>query len=288
MREVRQRCGFGCVICGLPLYEYDHITGWANTHEHDVRDIMLLCDRHHREKTNGLLPMEAVNAANENPRNLRAGLTEPYTLHYSGDRFKIDIGSNVFQGADQGGGTSVDILRIDGHPLIAVTLEDGHYLLDLNVYDNNNAPILQIEQNELVANARSWDIEFVGTQLIIREGPGKILFDISFLPPSEIQMNRGRLLYNDVELLITPGFLLVLNNRLLLQRNTARGSYYAGIVLGEDPDRTPASFRFNGIRREGWNRQEAISWAYENVAKTARVKAITEDLLSVDLREAGA
>jgi len=24
-REVRQRCGFGCVICGTLLYEYDHI-----------------------------------------------------------------------------------------------------------------------------------------------------------------------------------------------------------------------------------------------------------------------
>ncbi len=30
-REVRQRCGFGCVICGLPLYDYDHIIGWAET-----------------------------------------------------------------------------------------------------------------------------------------------------------------------------------------------------------------------------------------------------------------
>ena len=29
-REVRQRCGFGCVVCGLPLYEYDHLLGWTN------------------------------------------------------------------------------------------------------------------------------------------------------------------------------------------------------------------------------------------------------------------
>jgi hypothetical protein len=24
-RLVRQQCAFGCVLCGLPLYEYDHI-----------------------------------------------------------------------------------------------------------------------------------------------------------------------------------------------------------------------------------------------------------------------
>lgn len=28
-REVRQRCGFGCVICGMPLYEYEHMEEWA-------------------------------------------------------------------------------------------------------------------------------------------------------------------------------------------------------------------------------------------------------------------
>src|SRR5207248_2332597 len=28
-REIRQRCGFGCVLCGRPLYTYEHMEGWA-------------------------------------------------------------------------------------------------------------------------------------------------------------------------------------------------------------------------------------------------------------------
>ena len=55
-REVRQRCGFGCVICGMPLYEYEHMKEWAIVREHVADDITLLCDQHHREKTSGLLP----------------------------------------------------------------------------------------------------------------------------------------------------------------------------------------------------------------------------------------
>jgi hypothetical protein len=80
-REVRQRCGFGCVICGLPLYEYEHLLGWANVHRHLSEEITLLCDQHHKEKTNGLLPIEDVMEANRSPYNLRDGVSKPYDLH---------------------------------------------------------------------------------------------------------------------------------------------------------------------------------------------------------------
>ena len=83
-REIRQRCGFGCVLCGLPLYEYEHLLGWANVKRHVAEEITLLCDQHHREKTAGLLPIEKVREANKMPHNLREGVSKPYDLHYSG------------------------------------------------------------------------------------------------------------------------------------------------------------------------------------------------------------
>ncbi|MGU5889575.1 hypothetical protein, partial [Aeromonas hydrophila] len=75
-REVRQRCGFGCVICGMPLYEYEHMEEWANVKRHVAEEITLLCDQHHREKTGGLLPKEVVRDANKNPFNLRKGVSQ--------------------------------------------------------------------------------------------------------------------------------------------------------------------------------------------------------------------
>jgi hypothetical protein len=74
--EVRRRCGYGCVICGIPLYEYEHMLGWANVQRHVAEEITLLCDQHHRESTGGLLPIEAVREANSNPFNLRAGVSK--------------------------------------------------------------------------------------------------------------------------------------------------------------------------------------------------------------------
>src|SRR5687767_3922130 len=103
-RSVRQRCGFGCVVCGLPFYHYEHMLGFANVHRHAAEEITLLCHRHHGERTNGLLPIEAVRAADADPYNRRAGVSKPYDLHYGGDTCVVSIGGNTFSMAnlDQG------------------------------------------------------------------------------------------------------------------------------------------------------------------------------------------
>ena len=44
-RQVRQRCGFGCIICGLPIYEYEHMEEWAKVKRHRTEEITLLCPR---------------------------------------------------------------------------------------------------------------------------------------------------------------------------------------------------------------------------------------------------
>src|SRR4051794_27586019 len=95
-RQVRQRCGFGCVICGLPLYEYEHMYEWVHTHSHAADELTLLCDRHHAEKTKGLLPKAVVMNANAAPVNIRNGVSEPYGLHFSGSECEVNIGGNRF------------------------------------------------------------------------------------------------------------------------------------------------------------------------------------------------
>src|ERR1700722_20606163 len=89
--EVRQRCVFGFVVCGLPIYEYDHLRDWASSHSHVADDLTLLCDRHHREKTHKLLPLEQVIEANRHPHNRKHGVSKPYDLHYSGNQCEVVI-----------------------------------------------------------------------------------------------------------------------------------------------------------------------------------------------------
>jgi HNH endonuclease len=82
-RSVRQRCGFGCVVCGAPLCDYDHIEEWSQKQEHMAENITLLCRRHNDEKSHGFLPLAHVREANANPVNLRTGASTPWKLHYA-------------------------------------------------------------------------------------------------------------------------------------------------------------------------------------------------------------
>ena len=144
-REIRQRCGFGCVVCGLPLYDYDHLRGWANVHDHVASEITPLCDRHHREKGAGLLTAAAVETANQNPHNLRGGVSKPYDLHYSGDECEVTIGGNSFSATNAEYGTVLLPVSVHDTPLLAFVLGDGHLMLCLNLFDEYNQLVLQIK-----------------------------------------------------------------------------------------------------------------------------------------------
>lgn len=200
------------MVCGLPLYEYDHLVDWAMAHTHVADEITLLCDQHHREKTSGLLSLGQVSEANRLPNNLKHGVSKPYDLHYSGDHCEIVIGSNTFTQSDQGYGTTLIPVSIDNVPLLAFVLADGHLLLNLNLVDEFNCLIVQIFNNQLIQTAEPWDIQFVGRNLVIREARREILLDIIFEAPNRVVVRRARFLLNGVELLVRPEGVIVANN----------------------------------------------------------------------------
>lgn len=265
-REVRRRCGFGCVICGMPLYEYEHMEEWAEVKRHIADEITLLCDQHHREKTGGLLPKDNVREANKNPYNLRKGVSKPYNLHFSGKEAKVEIGSNSFTCQDHGYGTSIVPISVDGTPLIGIILADGHLLLNLVVFDEFNIPILHIKNNQLFYSTSPWDIQLVGKKLTIREGHGKILFEIEFYPPDKIVINRGRFLRNGVEILVSPSNILITNNSTLLS-NCYANNCHGGLIIGHHNESLGGFMSITHLSRYLGDNKEALKFARETLEK---------------------
>lgn len=263
-REVRQRCGFGCVICGLPLYEYEHMEEWAVVKRHVADEITLLCDQHHREKTGGLLPIEVVRAANKSPYNLREGNSKPYNLHFAGTEATVEIGSNSFTCQDKGYGTAMVPVSVDGTPLIGLILADGHLLLNLVVFDEFNSPVLHIKNNQLIYSISPWDIQLVGKKLTIREAHKKILFEIEFYPPSRVVINRGRLLRNGVEILIRPSNILVTNNSMILSENHSNNCY-GGLIIGHHDKPVGGFMALQSVPRYLGDRTEALKFEKESL-----------------------
>ncbi|WP_231733100.1 MULTISPECIES: cell division protein [Colwellia] len=263
-REVRQRCGFGCVICGIPLYEYEHMEEWAEVQRHVSDEITLLCDQHHREKTGGLLPKEVVSLANENPHNLKEGVSKPYNLHFAGSTVTIEIGSNTFTCQDQGYGTAMVPISVDGTPLIGLILADEHLLLNLVIFDEFNSPVLHIKNNQLYYSTESWDIQLVGTTLTVREAHRKILIEIKFCPPNKVIINRGRFLRNGVEILVRPKNILITNNSFLISGNSVTNCF-GGLIIGHHDKPIGGFMAIGSIPRYMGDRKEALKFEKESL-----------------------
>lgn len=194
MREVRQRCGFGCVICGLPLYEYDHIVDYAEVKEHTAENITLLCDQHHREKTNKLRTRSQVEEANANPYNVVNSTSTPYQLNFAGTDFTVWLG-NMRQSIPNVNDQNDFIVPflVNNKKLISFELIEGKLFFNLIVLDEHGNLMLKIVENELIYKTDLWDIEFVGRRLKIREKLREIIFDIEFLIPNAVKIYKARL-----------------------------------------------------------------------------------------------
>lgn len=266
-REIRQRCGFGCVICGLPLYEYEHMNEWAQVQRHVASEITLLCDQHHREKTGGLLPKEVVREADAKPFNLREGVSKPYDLHFAGTQAEVVIGGNSFTCEDQGYGTAMAPISIDGVALVGLILGDGHLLLNVVAFDECNVPVLHIKNNQLYYSMSPWDVQLVGTTLTLREAHRKILLEIEFAPPNKVIVTRGRFLRNGVEVLVRPENILITNNRTYISGCHAHNCH-GGLILGHH-DRPMGGFMaLQGIPRYLGDRKEALQFENECQKRT--------------------
>jgi trigger factor len=259
-REVRQRCGFGCIICGFPLYEYDHLKSWANVKKHISEEITLLCDKHHREVTSGLLPREKVIEANKSRYNLKVGESKPYTLHFEGNSCSMQIGGNYFTTNYIGQPTESIPLIVDGIPLIGFVLEDGHLLLNLNLFDRFNNIVLKIINNHLFYSINPWDIQLVGKTLIIREKARQFLIRIIFKPPNKIIIDKGKFLSNGVEILIDSDHILVTNNNVLI-RGCCATNCHGGLIIGPTPMPIGGFMSLQNIDRYLGDSKASLAWA---------------------------
>ena len=175
-RAVRQRCGFGCVICAGSVFEYEHFNPeYARARQHDADGITLLCPGCHAKRTRNLLSARRVREANAKP----AALGKRYA--YS----ELE-GTPLRPFIKFAGMTLINCevpLQVCGFPVIQVEdaeLEGGPYRLSATFFNTSGIPSLFIRRNEWQVLADSWDVELVGSSVTVRTGPGEIALRLTF------------------------------------------------------------------------------------------------------------
>lgn len=184
------------MVCGIPIVEYDHMEPFADVQVHEEENLTCLCPLHHREKTNGTLPIENVRRSNSKPYNIGRGITAPYGLHFNAGPIEFQLGNVIFRTSAESG-VFVPIM-VDDLALLGFQEIDDEFGLWASDFDEYNYPTLQIEHNILRVGLNSWDATFISNRLIVRSGPGQVKLAVQFEPPSRVVILRAQFKYNGV------------------------------------------------------------------------------------------
>jgi len=151
-RTVRKECGFGCVICGEMLIEYDHFEPPFHEvkEEHNASGIALLCPTHHSQRLGKypVLNAETVQQHRLNPRCLQADYHPRMNSFFaSPGPAGIKIASTVVFGP-------AAKVCIDGNPILWYQEPSGSGLYEpikfgMELEDNFGQTWLKIEDNVL-------------------------------------------------------------------------------------------------------------------------------------------
>jgi len=185
-REVRQRCGFGCVRCGLAYYDYEHFDPeFKDARQHDPSGITLLCMQCNQKRARGTLSVETVRKANEYPACRKKGFASEL-FDFGSDPLEVNFGGVTFYNCEQ----MVHVRGVDVLTVRPPEEEGSPVLLCCLLPDSTGAYTLKVEDNVWSVGSDNWDVEVQGPLITIRRGPGDIALQIRVMPPSGILIER--------------------------------------------------------------------------------------------------
>lgn len=208
-REIRQRDGFGCVICGFGIIQYEHVNPEFNEAKiHDPKCMTILCPACHANITTKMWSKEKVIEAMINPKCLSQGYSKQ--IFDIGAGFPtIKIGSNVFKNVNAP-------ILVDSTPLLVIDGPENKgepFKISGKFLDSEGKDTLEIIENEWHAFSNSWDVEIVGSSITIKEKKGKIHLKLDSEPPEGINISRLDMQMSDLNIKIENQELMVVNLR---------------------------------------------------------------------------
>ena len=195
-RVVRQRCGFGCVVCGKAIYQYHHTNpSFADATEHDAAKIVLLCSECHGRVTSGLLSNRTVDKSALSPKCLEKGFSYfPLDINDESDgefQVRVVLGTTTFINVRS-------IIKLNNKPLFSILPPEtlgSPARLSASFYDISGSEIARIIENEWQSSSANWDVEIVGPKITIRQKLGDICLIIKNDPPKGLTVEKLNMFY---------------------------------------------------------------------------------------------
>lgn len=192
-RKVRQKCKFGCVICGCPVYQIDHIQDWSEVKEHKLENLTLLCSTHHDQKTKGVLSREVVAKKTANIKDRE--FTGFADLNFS--HCRLILGNNEIEGI------SALCFQINkkGFLRLGYDCENQIVIINAELFDAKGNCVIKIKDNNYQMSTDVWDIKAKGMNLIFRNKLRGVFLNIEFNGNDNYIKIIGRIYFEEDEYL---------------------------------------------------------------------------------------
>jgi hypothetical protein len=205
-RAVRQRCGFGCIVCGCAIVQNDHFDPeFARATEHRPEGITLLCGSCHDKKTRGLLSLDDIRRFNATPYCKRNGFVRDDLFLSTETEPQFRIGGATFRRRA--------VVTYDGVPLIWFEEPEesaGPIRLYAELRDYDAEHLLTICGNVWQAGTHHFDIKVEGAALEVRKKPGDIILRMVREEGAHLALERLRMSHGGFKVSVERGGWLVI------------------------------------------------------------------------------
>ena len=188
--EVRQRCGFGCIFCGLPIFEYDHLVPYAQDRRHLSANINLLCPLHHSLKSKGQLSEQAVARQALVPVNTSRDRTTGFPLQLTSSKIVFELGDSFYRHDFDVGSDLFRAIQIREKLVMGARRESGWLLLDLALSDLQDNDLIRVDRGEVTFTTSLTDLQIVGRRVSVRHKSQDVI-DIEIVGDGHIRIRRG-------------------------------------------------------------------------------------------------
>lgn len=182
-REIRKQDGYGCIVCGSMLVDYEHIDPlFCDAKEHDPSKMALLCGQHHDPVTRRIMPKRLIKKHKEDPYCKKHGYAFS-TYFPNPDDIKIKCGNSYFQDTKK-------IFEINGRPIIWIEKEDDEILFSAIFFDDIGRKIGYLNKNTFIALVNDCDIFAIGTRIEARTKKGTINLELNIEGDGIVELRR--------------------------------------------------------------------------------------------------
>lgn len=197
-RRVRQECGFGCVICGLAIAQYEHIDpSFADATAHDPEKIALLCGSCHDRVTRDVWSKEKVLKARITPKTFVQG--------YARDAFDFKAPFDLYFGDNCFADVRCIVRKSNGDEWFSIEAPEAAEApprLSAKFFGPNGQPELEIYQNEWRCSTGVWDLQVSGSIIEVRTAPRRVMLRLKARPPHGLEMQYLNMVFQDTGILI--------------------------------------------------------------------------------------